>query len=424
MDPLRPLSAPSAPQYRRPVASATGESAAPPPDRLAPFRDYAREQRLQEGEFLESVGRILDDPAPRPPRADRAEALLRLLKAFPPTPGRTLLGSSHADVLTSIDDLLAPPKNEVEREGMTITAYVSSFREKDTLEVKYRRADEPVASYLEAVDDYIDLSRRVGEGFGKRPGDLGEVRYGGISALQVVYQHLYREPVMTGLFREFLPDVGRSDHALHLARVSKDSTPEARRELGATFRAVKAESQSTDEAWRCLRLAMDVRQPGEPLEPLALDLHEAWSAGTRDAVALNKRYQGLTLPKIEPLVLKVAEERKPGEAVAPRVRRLLEDYFLTGSYDAEGTLKGAFDQGFPQGSVPDDQRAGLEDRFRRSVEERRLRGVKPEEAFALSLEDLRLLAAPPPAAPGRIEDTGRTVRIGDIELPVRPDPSA
>lgn len=417
MDSLRALSATPAPLPRRPAAP-TAPSAEPEPDRLTPFRDYAKAQRLQEGDFLEGVRRILDDPAPSPPRADRAEALLRLLKAYPPTPGRTLLGSSHAEVLASIDNMLAPPKNEVEQKGMTITAYVTSFRESDTVEAVYRRADKPVASYLEAVDDYIDLCQRVGKGFDKPPGDLGSVRFGGVSAFQVVYQNLYKEPEMTGLFREFLPVVGRSDYALHLARVSRGWTPEARQELGAAFRAVKEKSQSSDEAWRCLRLAMDVRKPGEQVDALALDFHEAWAAGSRDVFALNRTYQGLVIPKVEPLVLRAAEEHAPGESIVPRVRTLLEGYFLTGSFDAEATLQGAFDKGFPAGSVPPESRGALRDRFEQSVDERRRRGVKPAEAFDLAVDELRLLMAPP-QTPGRIEEDGAHVRIGEIELDVR-----
>lgn len=417
MDSLRSLSAQSAPVARRPAAPA-----APPPepqdDRLAPFRDYAKAQRLQEGDFLDGVRQILDDPAPSPPKADRAQALLRLLKAYPPTPGRTLLGSSHRDVLASVADMLAPPKNEVEQKGMTITGYVTSFRESETIEAKYRRADVPVGTYLEAVDDYIDLCQRVGRGFDKAPGDLGSVRYGGVSAFQVVYQNLYKEPVMTGLFRDFLSSVGRSDYALHLARVSRDWTPQARQELSTTFRAVKEKSQSADEAWRCLRLAMDVRKPGEDLQALALDFHEAWTAGTRDVLALNKAYQGLVIPKVEPLVLRAAEEHQPGQSIVPRLRTLLEGYFLTGSMEADATLQGAFDKGFPAGSVPTESREGLLDRFKQSVDERRRRGVKPDEAFARALEDVQILVAQP-LPPGRIEEDGRHVRIGEIELDVR-----
>lgn len=416
MDSLRALSATPAPPLRR--AAAPTPASEPEPDRLAAFRDYAKAQRLQEGDFLDGVRRILDDPAPSPPKADRPEALLRLLKAYPPTPGRTLLGSSHAEVLAAVDNMLAAPKSDVERLGMTITAYVSSFRETETVEAKYRRADAPLASYLEALDDYIDLCQRVGKGFDKPPGDLGSVRFGGVSAFQVVYQNLYKEPEMTALFREFLPEVGRSDYALHLARVSRDASPEARAELTAAFRAVKEESQSSDQAWRCLRLAMDVRKPGERVDALALDFHEAWAAGSRDVFALNKEYQGLVIPKVEPLVLRAAEERAPGESVVPRVRALLEGYFLTGSFDAEATLQGAFDRGFPPGSVPAESREALQDRFRQSVGERRRKGVKPDLAFERAVDELRLLMAPP-QTPGRIDEDGRRVRIGDVELDVR-----
>lgn len=430
MDAIRFPAAPLQGTFRitgQPEPTRPGEpasSAAPRPTPSGPdltaFREYARARGLREDDFLDGVRTLLADPAPSPPAEDRPQALLRLLEAFPPAAGRTLLGSCHREVLTSIHEMLAPPKNDVERKGMTVTGYVTSYRDAETIEVKTRRADQPVAPYLQAVDDYIALAKLVGKGFQKPEGNLAEVRYGAVSAFQVEYLNLYREPVMTGLFREFLPEVGRSDYALHLARTTRDWSPAERQVLRDAHGAVKSRSGG-DQAWRSTRLAMDCRQPGEDLPHLALEIDRAWSEGNREATRLNKEFPGLRMPKLEPLVLSATETRPPGASPVPQVLRTLEGYFLTGTMEGLAPLDRALEEAFPAATVPPALRERLEDQLLESVKARRRQGLDPETSLQRAVEDCRILVAPAgeTADPGTIEADGEHVRIGGISLEIR-----
>ncbi len=344
---------------------------------------------------------------------------MRLLEAFPPPAGTPLARCPHKEVLASIADMLEPPKNDVERTGMTTTSYVTSFRPDETTVVKVRRADVPPGTFMEAVDDYITLAKLVGTGFQKRPGDLADVRYGAVSAFQVEYQNLYREPVMTGLFRDFVERVGRSDYALTLAQATRDWSPEDRQGLKDALAAVR-DRAGNDEAWRCVRLAMETRRPGEDIRDLAVDIDRTWSGATGQSTRLHDEFPGVPWPKLESLMLAAAEKRPTGEAPSAEFQRLLEGYYLTGRTEGLAPLVEALRTAFPAEGVPPALRQKVTDQFFESVKARRRQGLEPQTAIQRSLEDCRILVNPSPVeTPGTIRRDGERVQIGGISLEVR-----
>lgn len=424
MEPIRPSPAPVGPR-RAPAAPAAEPPASEPRSRafepspeLVAFRDYARARGLREDDFLEGVRTLLSDPAPSPPREDRARALRTLLEAFPPTPGRTLLGSPHREVLASIDEMRGPATSELQRKGMTTTGYLATHRPEETLVVEYRRPEALLTTYMQAVEDYVALARLVEGGLRREPGGLAEVRHAAAAAFQVEYQHLYREPVMTGLFREFLGEVGRSDHALQLARLARDLEPSRRQGIREAHAAVR-ERSGADAAWVATRLAMDCGRPGEELPWLARELDRGWVEGSNEAVRLNREFPGLGMPRIGPLLVAAAGSREGGASPVPVLFRILEGYFLTGSPQGMEPLVQAFDAAFPPERLEPVLRGKLLDQAVDSLKVRRRQGLDPETSMKRALEDVRLLLGAGTDTPGTIEEEGTQVRIGGISLQVR-----
>ena len=420
--PVGPRRAPATPAEAPPASEPRSRAFEPSPE-LVPFQDYARARGLREDDFLQGVRTLLSDPAPSPPREDRPQALRTLLEAFPPAPGRTLLGSSHREVLASIDEMRGPATSDLQRKGMTSTGYLATHRPEETLEVKYRRPDAPLTTYLQAVEDYVALARLVESGLRREPGDLAEVRHAAAGAFQVEYQHLYREPVMTGLFREFLGEVGRSDHALQLARLARDLEPSQRQEIRQAHASVR-ERSGADAAWVATRLAMDCRRPGEGLPWLAGELDRGWVEGSNEAVRLNREFPGLGMPRLGPLLVAAAETREGGASPVPGLFRTLEGYFLTGSPQGMAPLVAAFDAAFPPQRLEPVLRGKLLDQAVDSLKVRRRQGLDPETSMKRALEDVRLLLGTGTDSPGTIEEEGSRIRIGGISREVRGKPRA
>lgn len=430
MDPIR-LSNPPSPASRapRPVASSEGQGMGPqgasPSVRedLAAFQAYARARGLSEDALLPGVQAILDSPGPLPSRQDRAPALLTLLEVFPPPKGVPLSRCPHKEVLEYLADMLVPPRNDVERKGMTTTSHVTTYRPEETTVVHVRRADTPPGSFLEAVEDFVAVAGLVGKGFRReRPDNLADVRYGAQEALRVEYQGFYRDPALTPIFRGFVSEVGRSNYAWTLVQETRDWPDSERQALCQAHSAVHQRSGS-DQAWRCMRLAMTTRQPGESFESLALDIDQAWAKALVESPRLASEYPGLPALKLEPVMVRAAEERPAGEGPSQRMGDLVEGYYLTGRLEGMAPLREALEQAYPVPGLPPELRGKIADTFYDSVRSRRRQGLDPETSLKRALEDCRILLTPTSPGsretPGTIERDGEHVRIGGIKLDVR-----
>ncbi len=432
MDPIR-LSTPAglASHASRPRSSEPPEEAAvhsravsaPAREDLAPFQAYARSHGLAEEAVLPGVLAILDSPASLPARQDRAPALLTLLEAFPPPKGVALSRGPHKEVLEYLADMLVPPKNDVERKGMTTTSHVTTYRPEETTVVHVRRADTPPGTFLEAVEDFVAMAALVGKGFRREnPENLADVRYGAQEALRVEYQGLYRDPVLTPIFRGFVAEVGRSNYALTLAQETRDWPESERESLRQAHSAVHQRSGS-DQAWRCMRLAMTSRQPGESFTSLALDIDQAWERALIDSPRQAAEYPGLPPLKLEPVMVRAAEDRSPGQSPAQRMEDLVEGYHLTGRMEGMAPLSEALEKAFPASTLPAAVRSKVAETFFDSVRSRRRQGLDPETSLKRALEDCRILVSPSSrtsgGTPGTIERADDHVKIGGIKLDIR-----